>query len=297
MKIWISKNSEVPVREQLIAQVTLAITAGDFAAGEKLPSTRELARRCDLHSNTISAAYRRLVDQQLLEFRKGSGFYVAEFANERIEGTRKLEKLIEELLAEAKALGFDDDDVIGHLRKRLHTEVAQKLLVVESDDALRDILVYELRERFPETRGISFDEFIAIGFPASTILAAMPDEKSKIDPVLKHGQQCIYLKGRSVSASMTNQVRPAADETIAVVSNWENFLSFARIMLLAANVDPGNLIVRSTVENGWRKAISRASLVICDSLTARMLGDLPNVKPFSIISDPSFAELSVLIRS
>ena len=98
VKIWISKNSEVPVRDQLIAQITLAIAAGDFETGEKLPSTREIARRCDLHSNTVSAVYQRLVDQQLLEFRKRSGLYVTEFANETIEGTRKLEKMIAEML-------------------------------------------------------------------------------------------------------------------------------------------------------------------------------------------------------
>lgn len=297
MKIWISKNSEVPVRDQLIAQITLAIAAGDFAAGEKLPSTREVARRCELHPNTVSAVYQRLVEQKLLAFKKGSGFYVAEFANERIQGSRRLEDLIHDLLSTARELGFDETDIIELIRKPREPAAATRLVVVESDDALREILVHELSERFPHARGISFDEFVGDGMPASAVLTAMPDEKSKIDPLLKQGHRCVYIKGRSVSASMAGQVRPGVKETVAVVSKWENFLSYARIMLLAADVDPGNLIVRSTAEDGWKSAIARASVVVCDSLTAVSLKGSNGVRPFAIISDESLNELAALIRN
>jgi DNA-binding transcriptional regulator YhcF (GntR family) len=295
VKIWISKNSEVPVRDQLIAQITLAIAASDFVVGEKLPSTREVARRCDIHPNTVSAVYQRLVAQRLLEFRKGSGFYVAERANERIEGNRKLEKLIDELLIAGRELGFDEADIARRIRKQSETRGTSRLIVVESDEALREILVHELTERFPDTRGISFEDFLGKSLPATAVLTAMPDEKPKIDPHLMQGQRCVYLQGRSVSASMTGQVRPGADETVAVVSKWENFLTYARIMLLAADLDPGNLIVRSTIDEGWRNAISHASVIVCDSLTAKSLVGLAGVRPFHIISDPSFAELTALL--
>jgi len=297
VKIWISKNSEVPVRDQLIAQITLAIAAGDFATGEKLPSTREVARRCDIHPNTVSSVYQRLADQRLLDFKKGSGFYVTEFANERIEGTRRFEKMIEELLAAARELGFEEADVIRRIRKQPVAPASNKLVVVESDDALREILVNELSDRFPVTRGISFEDFADNGLPATAVLTAMPDEKPKIDPLLKPGQKCVYIKGTSVSASMTGQVRPAANETVAVVSKWENFLTYAKIMLLAANLDPGNLIVRSTADKGWRTAISRASVIVCDSLTAKSLAGVDGVRPFPIVSDPSFVEISTFLRN
>jgi DNA-binding transcriptional regulator YhcF (GntR family) len=117
MKIWISKNSEVPVREQLITQITLGIAAGDYAIGQKLPSTREVARRCGLHANTVSSAYQQLAKENLLEFRKGSGFYVAESASVHIEGSRKLEDLIASFLESAERLGFTRDEIVTRLRK------------------------------------------------------------------------------------------------------------------------------------------------------------------------------------
>jgi DNA-binding transcriptional regulator YhcF (GntR family) len=43
MKIWLSKNSEIPVREQLITQIALGIASKDLKTGERLPSTSEIA--------------------------------------------------------------------------------------------------------------------------------------------------------------------------------------------------------------------------------------------------------------
>src|SRR5918997_6496761 len=78
MRIWLSKNSEVTVREQLATQIVLGIVSWDLKPGQKLPSTRELARRFNIHSNTVSAAYHDLVERGWVELRRGSGIYVRE---------------------------------------------------------------------------------------------------------------------------------------------------------------------------------------------------------------------------
>lgn len=51
MHLWLSKSSEVPLRDQLTAQVILGIVSDDLKAGQRLPSTRELARRYQVHAN------------------------------------------------------------------------------------------------------------------------------------------------------------------------------------------------------------------------------------------------------
>ncbi|HET9479284.1 MAG TPA: GntR family transcriptional regulator, partial [Pyrinomonadaceae bacterium] len=70
MRIWLSKNSEVPIREQLVTQIVLGIVSNDLKVNERLPSTRDLARRYDIHANTVSAAYRELARRGWVEFRK-----------------------------------------------------------------------------------------------------------------------------------------------------------------------------------------------------------------------------------
>ena len=76
MRLWLSRGSSISVREQLVTQVVLGILSGDLKPAQRLPSTRELARRFQVHPNTISAGYRQLERDSWVEFRKGSGVYV-----------------------------------------------------------------------------------------------------------------------------------------------------------------------------------------------------------------------------
>ena len=76
MRFWLSRRSEVPIREQLVTQIVLGILSDDLQPGRRLPSTREMARRFHVHSNTVSAAYRQLEQERWVEFRRGSGIYV-----------------------------------------------------------------------------------------------------------------------------------------------------------------------------------------------------------------------------
>ena len=76
MRLWLNRTGEVSLREQLITQVVLGILCKELLPGQRLPSTRELARRFGIHANTASAAYRELEHEGWLEFRHGSGVYV-----------------------------------------------------------------------------------------------------------------------------------------------------------------------------------------------------------------------------
>src|SRR6267378_8340652 len=98
MRLWLSRSSEVPLREQLVTQIRLGIISGDLKVKQKLPSTRELARRFRIHSNTVSAAYRELDRSGWVEFRKGSGVYVRErSADQTLEDSLGLDHLIANL--------------------------------------------------------------------------------------------------------------------------------------------------------------------------------------------------------
>src|SRR5580704_12297070 len=76
MQLWFAYKSAVTLREQLVTQIILAILSDDLGPGQRLPSTRELARRFLLHPNTVSAGYRQLERERWVEFRRGSGVYV-----------------------------------------------------------------------------------------------------------------------------------------------------------------------------------------------------------------------------
>jgi GntR family transcriptional regulator len=99
VQLRLSKQSDVPLREQLSTQIVLAILSHDLKPGERLPSTRALGRRFRIHPNTVSAAYRDLSERGWVERRAGSGVYVRAFKAEPAPEARPaLDELITDFL-------------------------------------------------------------------------------------------------------------------------------------------------------------------------------------------------------
>ena len=90
---------------------------------------------------------------------------------------------------------------------------------------------------------------------------------------------------------MQGQKKPSDDSIVVVVSHWTEFLRAARTVLIAAGVHPDTLSFRDAREHGWKKGLGSAALVITDSVTARKLPEVRDVRVFRIISDSSIAEL------
>lgn len=292
MKLWLYKNSEIPVRVQLAEQIMLGIASGDLQPDEKLPSTRELARRFDIHPNTVSAVYRSLAEQGLLENRKGSGVYVRPNGHDPSARPR-LDELFHEFRRRAKAGGYTAPEIERLLTQNLRTERPDRVLIVESDPALREILIEEVRSssRLPVS-GISLESFADSPPVSRCIVAAMFDEKPKLEPLLRNGCPSVYMTANSVPASLSGRDRPAEDQLVAVVSGWDRFLSLAQVFLIAAQLDPGSIVSRSTADRDWKKATAAAALIICDQLTAACFPEgHPRVRIFRLISPASLQDL------
>ena len=76
LNFQIQTDSDVPASKQLFAQIQFAIASGQYPAGHRLPSTRQLAMITGLHRNTISKVYQNLEEKGLVESVAGSGIYV-----------------------------------------------------------------------------------------------------------------------------------------------------------------------------------------------------------------------------
>lgn len=72
----IDPNSDVPIYEQIVRQVKLAVADGTLAGGQMLPSVRQLSRDITLNPNTVARAYRELQTQQILQPLRGRGMIV-----------------------------------------------------------------------------------------------------------------------------------------------------------------------------------------------------------------------------
>jgi GntR family transcriptional regulator / MocR family aminotransferase len=71
------RHAELPLTEQIAAQLRDVLSGGRLAAGEQLPSTRALAVALGVSRTVVTAAYTQLFAEGWLEGRHGSGTYVA----------------------------------------------------------------------------------------------------------------------------------------------------------------------------------------------------------------------------
>ncbi|HKU27739.1 MAG TPA: GntR family transcriptional regulator [Candidatus Sulfotelmatobacter sp.] len=117
----IDLHSGVPVYRQLIDQVRGGIASGALAAGDQLPTVRQLAVDLAINPNTVMRAYRELELGGLLETHQGTGTFIANKKIERktAERDRQLIQLAGEFAARVGAAGFALEELIERLREMM----------------------------------------------------------------------------------------------------------------------------------------------------------------------------------
>jgi GntR family transcriptional regulator len=103
-------NDSVPIYRQLQQRVVAMILDGALNEGDPLPSVRQVAADYQINPLTVSKAYQELVDQQLVEKRRGLGMFVIEGARAALLTSERERFLHEEwplLFARLQRLGLD----------------------------------------------------------------------------------------------------------------------------------------------------------------------------------------------
>jgi len=296
MRLWLSRSSEVPLREQLVTQIRLGIISGDLKVRQKLPSTRELARRFHIHSNTVSAAYRELARSGWVEVRKGSGVYVRpRAANQAVADSHGLDETIAKFFRTARADGHSLREVQSRLQHWLALQPPDHFLLIEPDPELRKILLAEIESTTKvHALGVDPDDCRRADLITGAVPLAMYSKIEYVRARLPPGTEVLALRSRSIPESLQGQTRPATDSLIAIVSRWPEFLRWARAIFVAAGLDPDSLSFRNAQERGWQRGLKSAALVVTDS---RMVRELPGgceVRLFTILSDASLDEVRQL---
>jgi GntR family transcriptional regulator len=292
MRLWLSKNSEVPIREQLVTQIVLGIVSNDLKVNERLPSTRDLARRYDIHANTVSAAYRELARRGWVEFRKGSGVYVRARSDGQFEQQLALEHLVSRFFRHLREEGHSLGEFQDAVRRSFSLQRPDHFLLLESDPELREILVAEIASAANvKVKGAGPADLDGDGSLAGATPLVLNGHLGNFGERLDPQTDVLVLHSASVVESMRGQTRPPADALVAIVSRWPEFLRWARTMLVAAGLDADALSFRDARERGWEKGLRSATFVITDSLMAPRIPGGCAVKVFRILAQSSLQEI------
>ena len=291
MQLWFARGSEVSIREQLVTQVVLGILSDDLEPGQRLPSTRELARRFHLHPNTISAGYRQLERDRWVEFRRGSGVYVRASKPEIPPSpVLALDQMIARLFRSARKLGVSLPLLRSRLRQWLELQPPDHFLLIEPDEELRRILAAEIARAitFPVESCAPED---CPKIPVGGIPVVLPNREAAVRKMLPEGTEVLTLQVSSVPASLSGYLPAPAGMLVGVASRWPEFLKVARAVLNAAGFHPDSLVFRDAREFNWQRGLKQTAAVVCDLLTAAELPAGCRAIPFPVLSESSITEL------
>jgi DNA-binding transcriptional regulator YhcF (GntR family) len=291
MQLWFARGSEVSIREQLVTQVVLGILGDDLAPGQRLPSTRELARRFHLHPNTVSAGYRQLARERWVEYRRGSGVFVrANKPEMQLSSALALDQMIASVFRSARKQGVSLSVLRSRLRQWLELQPPDHFLLVEPDEELRRIVAAEIQQAVSlplMSCGLEdCPKMLEGGIPV-----ALPNRVLTVRGALPDGAELLTLRFRSVPSSLGQWLPAPSGALVGIASKWTDFLKLARTMLSAAGFHPDSLVLRDARKPNWQRGLKQTAAVVCDSLTAKELPAGCRAIPFCLIAESSIDEL------
>src|SRR5437667_3319161 len=291
MRLWLSRGSSISVREQLVTQVVLSILSGDLKPAQRLPSTRELARRFHVHPNTVSAGYRQLEHDSWVEFRKGSGVYVKPQRTQTSAPAVALDKLIADFLLAARRLDTPLAVVRTRLRQWMEVQPPDHFLLIEPDHELASITLAEMQQRLTFPVQACAPEDCDDGIFEGAIPLVLSIKSKIVREEIPMNRDLVTLHLRSAADSLAPYLPVPPTALVGIASRWVPFLKTARTMLIAAGFHPDCLLLRDASKANWRRGLGQTSAVICDSLTAQSLDGKPRVIAFPLLAESSLQEL------
>jgi len=110
--LYLDDRSALPVYQQLREQILHAVARGRLHRGDRMTAVRELASQLAINPNTVNRAYAELERDGVLRVARGLGTYVTGGGPRDVSVHRtKLAELAERFVAQARALGFDAEQI------------------------------------------------------------------------------------------------------------------------------------------------------------------------------------------
>ena len=109
-------SEDLPIYRQLRDRVVAMILEGVLADGDALPSVRNVAAEYRLNPLTVLKGYQELVDEGLVEKKRGRGMFVTGGARKQLlkdERQRFIDKEWPKIVETIERLGLDAGELLG----------------------------------------------------------------------------------------------------------------------------------------------------------------------------------------
>lgn len=154
---YLHSDSEIPASRQLLDQIRFAIASRQYAPGDRLPSTRQLAIQTGLHRNTISKVYQQLEELGLVISQAGSGIYVrpqedlttdrqSPIAAEYPQAHHTVHRCIEDLITQGCTLTQVKELFLAEIEWRVRCSAKVLVTTPQRDLGAGELIVQELEQ-------------------------------------------------------------------------------------------------------------------------------------------------------
>ncbi|HLN02800.1 MAG TPA: GntR family transcriptional regulator [Bryobacteraceae bacterium] len=296
IRLWLSRDKSIPVREQLGAQLLFGILSRRMPPGERLPSVRDLARRLKVHPNTVSAAYQDLAERGWVLQKRGSGVFVRDLAMPEPAGGA--EGLVRAWIEEGLQHGFTIDAIeaaVSKVARELRGQAAPRnFLVVHPDRELARVLAAEIEESVTcPVSSTGFDLAAKELAPDTCVLVTAACASQAVKEL--QPSYCRVIRLRSMEDAIAGQHPPTSGLLIAVVSRSKSILQWSATLLASLGFPGMDILERNPEEPGWQDGLAACDIVAADIKSARELPKAVKPTVFRIVADDFLAELRALV--
>jgi len=279
MRFALNRKSPLPIHVQLQAQLTHLIQSGHWRPGTQLPTVRQLARVLRINRNTAAKVFGELERDGYLSCEPGRGTFVSpRRAGAKTDGLRELWATADEAARRARRLGVAPAEFAAGLYARAVSGRSTRpptapVLFLECERSRLRRLSRQLAEALPArvdallTQGLrrrlrrSPASLRRYGAAATTLFHA-----HEVRTLLaKTDVEVIGLLARPSPATLARLAALPARTRVAVTEHTKRALLTAGLTHLRLVPLAG----RGRV--GLRRAVKRASVVVCSSRLARQL--------------------------
>lgn len=112
-------DDRTPIYRQIAERIKTDVLTGALKADEQIMSTNQYATFYRINPATAAKAFAGLVDEGILYKRRGVGMFVSPDARETLRRERRsrfFSDVVDPMVAEARAIGVDLDDVVERVR-------------------------------------------------------------------------------------------------------------------------------------------------------------------------------------
>jgi GntR family transcriptional regulator len=114
-----------PLFLQIAERLADQIADGTLAEGERAPSTNELSAYYRINPATAAKGLNVMIDDGLLEKRRGIGMFVSVGARQQLLDNRRkqfADRFVDPLVAEATRLGINTDELVALIKDSNHIQ-------------------------------------------------------------------------------------------------------------------------------------------------------------------------------